>query len=109
MKLCGGEPILRHMALPRLLFAAAANFKRAWPLMRDERVPLALKAGAGLLALLILSPLDVFGDIPVLGVLDDAVLLTMLCTLFVWAATQVVESNVTPARTRATGGPPMVR
>lgn len=97
------------MALPRLLFVAASTFKRAWPLMRDERVPLGLKAAAGVLALLIISPVDVFGDIPVLGLLDDAVLLTLLCTLFVWAATQVLERNVTPVRTRRISGPPMVR
>ena len=97
------------MALPRLLFVAASNFKRAWPLMRDERVPLALKAAAGVLALLIISPVDVFGDIPVLGLLDDAVLLTLLCTLFVWVATQALERNVTPARSRRISGPPMVR
>ena len=77
--------------------------------MRDERVPLALKAIAGALALLILSPLDVFGDIPVLGLLDDAVLLTLLCTLFAWVATQALERNVTPVPARKIGGPPMVR
>ena len=97
------------MALPRLLYSAAANFKRAWPLMRDDRVPTGLKAVTGILALFIISPLDIFGDIPVLGVLDDAVLLTLLCMLFVWLATQTVEKNVTPARRRDIAGPPMVR
>lgn len=84
------------MALPRMAFAAVRNFKRAWPLMRDERVPNGLKAVTAVLALFIISPLDIFGDIPVLGVLDDAVLLTLLCMLFVWLATQTVEKNVTP-------------
>jgi uncharacterized membrane protein YkvA (DUF1232 family) len=97
------------MALPRLLFSAARNFKRAFPLMRDERVPSGLKIVTGVLALLIISPLDVFGDIPVLGLLDDAVLLTLLCMLFVWLATQAVEKNVTPVRRRDIGGPPMVQ
>lgn len=97
------------MALPRLLFTAARNFKRAWPLVRDERVPVALKAVTGVLALLIISPLDVFGDIPVLGILDDAVLLSLLCMAFVWMATQTLEKNVTPARGRNIGGPPMAR
>ncbi|HEY9181213.1 MAG TPA: hypothetical protein VIO32_10875 [Candidatus Baltobacteraceae bacterium] len=84
------------MALPRLLFTAARNFKRAWPLMRDQRVPAALKTITAILALLIVSPLDIFGDIPVLGLLDDAVLLSLLCMLFVWFATQTIEKNVTP-------------
>jgi uncharacterized membrane protein YkvA (DUF1232 family) len=97
------------MALPRLLFSAARNFKRALPLMRDERVPSGLKIVTGVFALLIISPLDIFGDIPVLGLLDDAVLLTLLCMLFVWLATQAVEKNVTPVRRRDIGGPPMVQ
>lgn len=77
--------------------------------MRDSRVPVALKAIAGVVALLILSPLDVFGDIPVLGLFDDAVLLTMLCAAFVWLATQMVERNVTPVRRPEIVGPPAVR
>lgn len=84
------------MAFPRVLFAAARNFKRMVPLMRDERVPLAMKAAAAVLAILIISPLDIFGDIPLLGMLDDAVLLTLLCSAFVWLATRAVQKNVTP-------------
>jgi uncharacterized membrane protein YkvA (DUF1232 family) len=87
------------MALPRLLFSAARNFKRIVPLMRDERVPLIIKAATAVLALLIISPLDILSDIPVLGMLDDAVLLTMLCSAFVWLATRVIEKNVTPVTT----------
>ena len=89
------------MALPRLLFAAASSVKRAWPLLRDERVPGGLKIVTGVLALLVISPLDIFSDIPVLGLLDDAVLLTLLCMLFVRLATQTVEKNVTPVRNRS--------
>lgn len=77
------------------------------PLMRDGRVPLAMKCGTGLLALLIISPIDIFGDIPVLGLLDDAVLLALLCSAFVWLATRMLEKNVTPVR--VVSGPPMVR
>lgn len=97
------------MALPRLMYAAARNFKRAWPLFRDERVPIGLKAVTGVLALLIVSPLDIFGDIPVLGLFDDAVLLTLLCMFFVWLGTQAIQKNVTPVRAaRDIGGPPMM-
>lgn len=97
------------MALPRLLYSTVRNFKRAWPLLRDERVPVGLKTITGILALLIVSPLDIFADIPVLGFLDDAVLLSLLCMAFVWLATQVIEKNITPASNRDISGPPMVR
>jgi uncharacterized membrane protein YkvA (DUF1232 family) len=97
------------MALPRLLFSGVRSVKRAWPLMRDERVPAGLKVATGIFALLIISPLDIFSDIPVLGLLDDAVLLSLLCMLFVWLATQMIEKNVTPQARRDIGGPPMVR
>ncbi len=75
--------------------------------MRDNRVPTALKSATALMALLIVSPLDIFGDIPVVGLFDDATLLTLLCMLFVFLGTQAIEKNVTPRR--EIGGPPMVR
>jgi uncharacterized membrane protein YkvA (DUF1232 family) len=102
------------MALPGMVMSAVRNFKRAWPLMRDERVPVGLKAGTAITAILIVSPLDIFSDIPILGMLDDAVLLTLLCMLFVRIATPLVGQihreaeqmkNVTPER-RDIGGPP---
>lgn len=86
------------MALPRLLFSAVRNFKRVLPLMRDDRVPAQLKFTAAILAVLIISPLDIFGDIPVIGLFDDAFLLTLLCAVFVWAATRVIEKDVTPVQ-----------
>lgn len=95
------------MAYPRMFLAAGRNFRRMLPLMRDARVPTAVKASTAILALLIVSPLDVLGDIPVLGLLDDAVLLTLLCSAFVWLATRLVEKNVTPVR--EISGPPMVQ
>ena len=63
--------------------------------MRDERIPLGLKAATGVLGLLIISPLDIFGDIPVLGLLDDAVLLSLLAMVFVAIGTRLLEKNVT--------------
>jgi uncharacterized membrane protein YkvA (DUF1232 family) len=78
------------MALPRLFFSAARNFRRVLPLMRDERVPAQLKVLTVFIGLLIISPLDIFGDIPVLGLFDDAVLLTFLCAAFVWLATRTI-------------------
>jgi uncharacterized membrane protein YkvA (DUF1232 family) len=58
--------------LPRLL-----------PLFRDGRVPLWSKILAGLAAALVISPLDLFGDIPLLGLVDDAALLLLIVHLFV--------------------------
>jgi uncharacterized membrane protein YkvA (DUF1232 family) len=84
------------MASPRIIVSAFTNFRRALPLMRDERVPFTLKAAAVAMGLLIISPLDIFGDIPILGLLDDAVLLTLLAMLFVTLATRTIEKNVTP-------------
>jgi uncharacterized membrane protein YkvA (DUF1232 family) len=75
--------------------------------MRDERVPTLLKAATAVMAFLIVSPLDIFGDIPILGLFDDAALLTLLCMLFVFLGTQAIEKNVTPPR--EISGPPMVR
>jgi uncharacterized membrane protein YkvA (DUF1232 family) len=74
-------------ALPRLL-----------PLMRDPRVPQWLKAGAVVGALVIVSPLDLFGDIPILGILDDVTLLAILATVFVNLATKMLQVAEPPMR-----------
>jgi uncharacterized membrane protein YkvA (DUF1232 family) len=79
------------MKLMRLFFAAKTAIFRTVPLMRDVRVPLALKLVAVAIALLVISPVDIFGDIPVLGALDDAALLTLLCLWFVNQAAKHVE------------------
>lgn len=84
-----------------MVISAVRNFRRVLPLMRDERVPMGLKAAAVVMGLLIISPLDIFGDIPVLGLLDDAVLLTLLAMFFVALATRTIEKNVTPNPTGA--------
>jgi len=89
------------MRLLRLLFAAKTAIFRAIPLLRDARVPIALKVAAAAVGLLIISPLDLFGDVPVLGALDDAVLLTLLCMWFVSRAGRYVEP--VPVR-RPSGG-----
>lgn len=79
------------MRLLRLLFAAKTAIFRTVPLLRDARVPLALKLVAAAIALLVISPVDLFGDIPVLGALDDVALLTLLCMWFVSQASKHVE------------------
>ncbi len=84
------------MALPRAIFWAVRSFKATVPLMRDTRVPALLKVLTVALGLLIISPLDIFADIPILGLFDDAALLALLCTAFVWLAGRALEKNVTP-------------
>lgn len=86
------------MASPKIAFSAFRNFQRVLPFMRDERVPFAWKAAAVTMGLLIVSPLDVFGDIPILGLLDDAVLLTLLAMAFVALCSWAIEKNLTPER-----------
>ncbi|HEY8314812.1 MAG TPA: hypothetical protein VIG51_11690 [Candidatus Baltobacteraceae bacterium] len=85
------------MNILRTLFLARQGITRVVPLMRDERVPLKLKLLAAALALFILSPLNVLGDIPLLGFFDDAALLLLLSTWFVNQASKQVEKPVVPA------------
>lgn len=87
------------MRLLRLLFAAKTAIFRTVPLLRDGRVPLALKLITAAIALLVISPVDLFSDIPVLGALDDAALLTLLCMWFVSQASKQVQP--VPVRRRS--------
>lgn len=77
------------MRLPTLL-------RLAFALLRDERVPIALRAGViGLLAL-ILSPIDVVGDIPVVGQFWDFTLSVVVLDMFIqWAPPHVVNEHIT--------------
>ncbi len=95
------------MRLLRLLYFARTAIFRTFPLLRDARVPLALKLIAAALALLVISPVDLFGDIPVLGALDDAALLTLLCMWFVSQAAKHVEPI--PVRRRSPGSALAIR
>lgn len=83
----------------RLLYAAKTALFRVVPLARDARVPVSLKIVAVAVGVLIVSPIDIFSDIPVLGALDDGALLALLCMWFVRQATKHVERNVTPRST----------
>ena len=66
----------------KTLWALRRNAARVGRLFLDQRVPMPLKALTAFGALLILSPIDLFGDIPVLGVVDDTVALVLLGWLF---------------------------
>ena len=85
----------------RTLAAAARELPRLLPLMRNPAVPAAAKIGAVIAGALIISPLDIFGDIPILGQIDDVVLLGYVIHIFVKfaeksLATARVERDVTP-------------
>ncbi|GAC1656411.1 MAG: hypothetical protein NVS9B12_08090 [Vulcanimicrobiaceae bacterium] len=84
------------MRFLRTLFFARRNLGRVLPLLRDERVPVSLKATAGVLAVLVFTPLNILGYIPVVGLFDDAALLMFITTWFVGAAGKHIERNVTP-------------
>jgi uncharacterized membrane protein YkvA (DUF1232 family) len=74
------------MGLLRLLLTSRRTILRAWRLARDERVPMRFKIMASVGVLLILSPLNLLGDIPLLGFFDDAALLGFLLSWFVRVA-----------------------
>jgi uncharacterized membrane protein YkvA (DUF1232 family) len=74
------------MGLIRLLLTSRRTLVRAYALVRDPRVPRRLKLLALAGALFILSPLNILGDIPLLGIIDDAALLALLAGWFVRAA-----------------------
>ena len=93
------------MRLLRLFVAAKSSIFRTVPLMRDTRVPLFLKAVAIGVGVLVVSPVDLFSDIPILGVLDDVALLTLLCMWFVHQAGKHIEPvRVEPATVRRRTG-----
>jgi uncharacterized membrane protein YkvA (DUF1232 family) len=66
-----------------MLSTAVSEVPRLVPLVRDARVPLWSKVLLGGIALLVISPLNLFGDIPGLGFIDDATLLLFVVHVFV--------------------------
>jgi len=67
------------LTLPRLLLRSSALFT-------NPNVPKIMKVAVLVLALLIVSPLDILGDIPIIGALDDVVLLGILLQWFIRTA-----------------------
>ncbi len=65
------------------MIGTATEVPRLVPLMRDVRVPLWSKIATAVVALLVISPLNIFGDIPVLGFIDDATMLLFVVHVFV--------------------------
>lgn len=100
-----------------LTLASAAHWALKFPktamlatrLFLDTRVSPLLKLGAIASAVLIVSPLDVFGDFPILGQIDDIALLMLLVTLFVrLCPSDIVREHTNKVGTEAAarwGGP----
>lgn len=84
----------------RLFFTLRTTAVRAFELIRDVRVPLRLKVLALLAAVFVLSPLNILGDIPLIGIVDDAALLALLLNWFVRAGEQHVENARLPVTVR---------
>lgn len=96
--------MLALFAKMRLLWALRSFGTRVAGLFLDRRISPALKGMTALGALLIVSPLDLLGDIPMLGMLDDVALLTLLALLFVKLCPPEIVAEYTqkPARRPAT-------
>lgn len=85
------------------LFRIWRSFGNALRLMRSPRVPMHLKIVTGVLALVIISPINILGDIPLIGMFDDVALLGMLAGWFVATAVRhdaltTIEGELVPTR-----------
>lgn len=77
----------------KLFFALPTYGKLLVRLYRDVRVPAWLKMAGLAAAVLIVSPLDPFADIPFLNVFDDAALLMFAAKLFLGLAPAAVVAE----------------
>ena len=66
-----------------MLAVAQRELPRVAPLMRDRGVPLWMKLAALLAIVFVISPLNILGDVPLLGFLDDAALIALVLHQFV--------------------------
>ena len=91
---------MRFFRLVRFFVTSRDALMRVPSLLADVRVPLRLKLVTLVLALLVVSPLNILGDIPLLGIADDAALLALLVNWFVRNAdrhaVRLVEGEIAP-------------
>jgi uncharacterized membrane protein YkvA (DUF1232 family) len=85
--------------LLRTIAAVRHELPRVVPLFRDARVPPWAKILAVLAAVIIVSPLDLLGDIPFLGFFDDGALLLFVVHLFVTFAQKRTYIDTQPVVT----------
>jgi uncharacterized membrane protein YkvA (DUF1232 family) len=83
--------VRRLQALP-----ARAKVRLAWRLLRDRRMPAAVKAVIPALVAYLLMPLDIIPDfIPVIGQLDDLLLIALAVGLVVrFTPVEVLEEHI---------------
>ncbi len=86
------------MKIFRTLSAARYELPRVLPLMRDARVPRGAKIAAILAAVFIISPLNILGDIPLLGFFDDTALLLFVVHTFVRFAQERADAAMPPMK-----------
>jgi uncharacterized membrane protein YkvA (DUF1232 family) len=82
----------------RVFLVAKKEFPRALPLFRDPAVPAWAKVLALLAAVLVISPLNILSDIPLLGLFDDAVLLAFVLHTFVRFADGRSNAHLVPVK-----------
>src|ERR1700733_4273023 len=78
----------------RVLLDVPRMAKLIFGLYRDPRVASWMKIGPAAAAVLIISPLDIFSDIPLLGSIDDIALLIMLAQFFISVSPPAVVSEL---------------
>ncbi len=84
------------MGLFTMILHSRGALLRLPALIRDVRVPNRLKIIALALAIFIVSPLNILGDIPFLGIIDDAALLALLLNWFVSSAERHIATETIP-------------
>jgi uncharacterized membrane protein YkvA (DUF1232 family) len=82
----------------RVFLVAKKELPRALPLFRDPAVPTWAKVLTLFAAVLVISPLNILSDIPLLGFFDDAVLLAFVLHAFVRFADARSNSNLVPVK-----------
>ena len=81
----------------RSLAALRNDLPRLIPLMRSSEVPTWSKVLAILAALFVVSPLNLLGDLPLAGFLDDGILLGLIVHRFVSFAERRTATAARPA------------
>jgi uncharacterized membrane protein YkvA (DUF1232 family) len=76
----------------RIVLGLRKTASRSFWALIDGRVPGRLKLVAVAAVLFVLSPLNLLGDIPVLGALDDAALLMLVLTWFTRASSPYLNT-----------------
>ncbi len=87
LKLVPGGRVDARVKMLGLALAWRKTATRAFGALIDGRVPLHLKLFAVAASVFVLSPLNLLGDIPLLGTIDDAGLLTLVMLWFTRAST----------------------